>query len=78
MTWSSVVARLAPLAAVSGRTQDSQVAGFSVCTEPMAVLFSMFSKVVTYFLNGSSGETVWPSLKSAPLPVEVQTSTSLP
>ena len=54
---------LAPLAAVSGRTQDSHVAGLSVCTEPPAAVFSMFSKVVTYFLNGSSGATVLPELE---------------
>jgi hypothetical protein len=66
------------LAEVSGRTQDNQVAGFSVCTEPWATEFSMLSKVVTYFLYGSSGATVCPSLKSAPLPIDDQASTSLP
>ncbi len=58
MTWSSVMAMLAALAAVSGRTQDSHVAGLSVCTEPPAALFSRFSNVVTYFLSGSNGATV--------------------
>src|SRR5262249_12373988 len=75
---SSVIDMAAPLAAVSGRTQESHVAGFSVCTEPPAAVFSRFSNVVTYFLYASSGDTVWPSLKSAPLPLDVHASTSLP
>src|SRR5262249_7908871 len=78
ITWSSVIDMLAPLAAVSGRTQDSQVAGLRAGTEPSEAAFSRLSNVVTYLLIGSNDESVCPSLKSAPLPVELQASTSLP
>ncbi len=68
----------AGLAAVRMRTADSHVAGFSVCTEFALAAFSRLANEVSCCLYFSSGFMIVLSLKSAPEPLGVQASTSVP
>ena len=47
ISWSSVVAMSAPAESVLGAVQLSQVAGFSVWTEPLLTSFSRLLNEVT-------------------------------
>src|SRR6516162_2990495 len=78
MIWSIVADMLGPGALRSGLTPLSHVAGLYLCTEATLALFSRLENEVTTCLCFSSGSRICLSLNSAPAPLVVQRSMSLP